>query len=457
FEDVTIASGIAHAAYGSGVAIGDYDNDGDPDIYSANTDGDVLFRNRGDGTFEDVTAAAGIDVPGWSCSAGFLDYDGDGFLDLYLTQYVDFDAARKCTDPSGRPEFCGPKTFQPVPDVLLHNEGDGTFRDVSEAAGITTVAGAGLGVVCADLTGDGLVDIYVANDAYANNLWVNQGDGTFLDDALLMGSAFNEQGMAEAGMGVVAADFDDDGDFDLFMTHLKNETHTLYENLGEDFGFEDATTRAGISGGSMPYTGFGTFAFDIELDGDLDLFVANGAVNRGSPLPGSAVGQPWDDYAEPNQIWLSAGGARFDVLDPAEAGDLASDVEVSRGTAVGDLDDDGDLDLVVANCYSPVRIYRNDAPRKGHWLRVLALDPAVGREAIGATVTVRAGTRNAVRSVTRTASYQSSCDVRAHFGLGDAATYDALDVVWPDGTRERFEGGAADRPVTVTRGGGQAQ
>ncbi|MCH7572182.1 MAG: VCBS repeat-containing protein, partial [Planctomycetes bacterium] len=264
FTDVTAESGLGDGGYGMGVAIGDIDNDGHPDVYVTNYGPDRLYRNRGDGTFEDVTEAAGIDVDGWSCSAAFFDYDRDGFLDLYVTRYVDFDPRKRCSDAAGRPDYCSPKVFGPVADVLLHNNGDpGTpgFTDVSEQAGIASAAAAGLGVVCEDFNQDGWPDVYVANDLYANHLWINQGDGTFRDMAVIMGAAYNLHGQPEAGMGVVAADFHGHGQLVWFMTHLPTEINTLYRNLGGDVGFEDVTGSAGLGASSMEYTGFGTAAF----------------------------------------------------------------------------------------------------------------------------------------------------------------------------------------------------
>jgi hypothetical protein len=454
YRDATASSGVAQRAYGGGVAVGDYDNDGDPDLYLANFGPDVLLRNRGDGTFEEVTRAAGVDVPGWSSSVAFFDYDLDGFLDIYVARYVDYDPEKKCMDAAGRPDFCGPKEFPPVPDVLLHNEGDGTFTDVSARAGIEASVGAGLGVVCEDFDDDGLPDVYVANDAYPNHLWINRGDGTFSDEALLLGCALNEQGMAEAGMGVVAADLDGDADLDLFMTHLKHESHTLYENLGGGIGFQDVTALFGLSGPSLPFTGFGTFALDLELDGDLDLLVANGAVNRSDPFPEVHLPSPWDHYAEPNQIFLNEGPGRFRPLGE-EAGPFGSDIEVTRGLAAADLDGDGDLDVLVGNCYGPARLYRNDAPRRGHWLLVRAVDPGLSRDAIGAHVAVHAGGRTFLRRITRSLSYQSSSPPEAHFGLGEAARFDSITVRWPGGGGERFPGGTADRRLELARGRGR--
>jgi hypothetical protein len=453
FVETTAGSGLDDRSYGMGIAVGDYDGDGRADVYVTNLGRDRLFRNRGDGTFEDVTEAAGIDVPGWSCSASFVDYDHDGDLDIFVARYVDYSPELRCTDPTGRPEYCGPLEFPPMIDVLLRNDGDGTFTDISESSGIADVAGAGLGVVCEDFDEDGRVDIYVANDAYANHLWMYQGDDTFLDDALLLGVAYNIQGMAEAGMGVLAADLDNDLDFDLFMTHLRNESNTLYVNEGPEIGFEDRTAGWGLGSPSMPTTGFGTVALDVELDGDLDLYVGNGSVNRGDPWPGVEVPTPWDRYAEPNHLYLNDGDARF-TLAVEEAGTMGSRIEWTRGVAVGDVDADGDLDVLLVNGHGPARLYRNDAPRAGRWLIVRAIKAPPGGDALGAIVTVTAGGRRIMRTVRAAFSYLSSSDPRAHFGLGQVESVDEILVAWPDGTRERFPGGPPDRVVEVVHGQG---
>ena len=455
FTDVTDQAGVGDTGYGMGVAVGDVNNDGHPDLYVTNLGRDALYVNRGDGTFENATEKAGIMVDGWSASACMLDYDGDGFLDIYVSQYVRWESRTKCFSPDGRLDYCGPLAFPPASDVLLHNEGDNRFRDVSNTAGMTSVQAAGLGVVCQDLTGDGRVDVYVTNDAYANQLWTNQGDGTFRDEALELGAAFNMSGAAEAGMGVVAADFDNDGDTDLFMTHLANETNTFYRNEGGVMGFSDATGEAGLSWSSVPYTGFGTVALDVELDGDQDIVVLNGRVKRGPLLEGADVPPPWDDLAEPNLFYLNEGKGRFRQLDEVVSA-LCAPIEVSRGMAAGDLDGDGDLDLVMTNTESPTRIYRNNAPRKGAWLIVRASDPRYHRDADGAVVTVICGPRRFARVISRAQSYLSSGDARAHFGLGAAGPIDRVEVVWPDGLRERFAGVLPGSVVELVRGAGQA-
>ena len=453
FLDVTEASGLGDGGYGMGVAVGDIDNDGFLDVYVSNYGPDRLYRNRGDGTFE-AMAASGTSVDGWSTSAAFLDYDDDGFLDLFVTRYVEYDPERDCFDQAGRPDYCGPWEFGPVPDVLLHNNGDGTFRDVSNAAGIDTLAAAGLGVVIDDFNDDGRIDVYVANDSNPNHLWINQGDGTFREQAVLYGAAYNLHGEAEAGMGVVAADFDGDLYTDIFLTHLNQQTNTMYRRMGDPAGFVDVTGESGLGGSSMGFTGFGVAAFDVELDGDLDLFIAQGRVIRGDPRPGAVQEPPWAWFAEPNLFYTNDGTGAF-TLEDQPVRSLCGPIEITRGTAVGDIDGDGDLDLVVTNVQGPVRVYRNDVVRAGSWLIVRAVDEARNRDALGARVYVSCGSRTLVRIISPAVGYLSASDVRAHFGLGPADRYDGIEVRWPDGSRERFPGGPANRSVIVARGRGE--
>jgi len=456
FVDATDLSGLGDGGFGMGVAIGDIDNDGDPDVYVTNYGPDALYRNHGDGTFEDVTRTAGIRVEGWSTSATFFDYDVDGFLDIYVAVYLDWDASKVCTSTSGRESYCGPKAFPAARDVLLHNNGDGTFADVSATAGIRTVTAAGLGVVSDDFNDDGRPDLYVTNDGHANNLWLNQRDGTFRDDALVLGAAYNLRGIPEAGMGVVAADFDGDGWPDLFMTHLGLETNTLYRNLGQGRGFSDMTDVVGLGLDSWHLTGFGTAALDVELDGDLDLFVANGRVKAAEPHANARVPAPWDELAEPNLFYLNDGSGRF-ANASAETGELCARVEVTRGVAAGDVDDDGDVDLLVGNIHGPARFYTNQTDRAGTALRIRARDPQLGRDAIGARIRVISGDSVQARTITRGFSYLSSSPPIAFVGIPEGHDVDRIEVSWPGGSDEVFPGGLEPASRVLVRGQGEAR
>lgn len=456
FTRAAASAGAAHEGYGMGLAVGDYDNDGDEDVYITCVDGDRLLRNDGSGTLMDVTDAAGVDVPLWSCSAAFLDFDRDGFLDIFVTQYVLFDDERECKNPAGLPEYCGPLSFDPIPDVLLRNRGDGTFEDVSEASGIQSLSAAGLGVVCEDFNGDGWVDVYVANDAYQNHLWINQKDGTFVDEGLLQGVALSFHGRPEAGMGVLAEDLSGDGEMDLFVTHLLAETNRFYKSQGNGRGFKDETGRTGLAASSMKYTGFGTCAFDAEFDGNLDIVVANGRVNRRDATPGAIAKPPLDMLAESNLFYRGLGDGRLEEESDFESA-LCAPADVSRGLAQGDLDGDGDLDLVMTHIDGPARVYRNEAPREGKWLLVDAVDPSLGRRAIGAEVELCIGDAKWARTVRAASGYLSSQDPRVHFGVPeDAAKGDAsLIVRWPDGRQETFRVPGLDSQMTVARGDGE--
>lgn len=448
FIDRTVASGLGDKGYGMGTALGDIDNDGDLDLFISNYGTDVLYRNDGDGRFSDITTAAGIRGDEWSTSACFLDYDNDGWLDLYVAGYVHDRPAKSCTDSAGRKEYCGPMTYRGVPDKLWHNDGAGEFSDASERSGIVRAAGKGLGVVSADFNADGWPDIFVANDGEANNLWINGSESQFEDQSLMMGVAYNSFGKPEASMGVALGDINADGRLDLYVTHLVRETNTLY--TGAAGGMQDSTGLTGSGAESMPYTGFGTSFLDADNDGDLDLAVANGRVTRNDT---GASGNLDDAYGEPNLFYLNDGGGRLQNTC-AVAEEFCNKSHVSRGLVTGDIDGDGDLDMVVSNGHGPVRLFRNDLPNQGNWLKVRAIDPRFNRDAIGATVKVIAGGLQMIRPVTGCYSYLSSSDAITHFGLGAAGEADEIRITWPDGLSESFPGVAANQGITLQRGSG---
>ncbi len=451
FTDVTQRSGITATGYGMGVATGDYDNDGWVDLYVTHYGANQLWRNLGDGTFREVTAEAGVDDPRWSTSAAFVDYDGDGWLDLYVVNYVDFSISRnpRCYAESSRRDYCGPSGFPSQSDRLLHNRGDGTFEDVSVRSGVGRLSGAGLGVVSSDFNGDGRVDLYVANDGEANFLWLNQGDGTFVDDALFAGVAVNRAGAPEASMGVDAGDFDGDGDDDLFMTHLMGESNTLFANLGGGL-FEDRSIELGLAASSLPLTAFGTSWIDYDNDGWLDLLVLNGAVRILEELAQAGDPYPLD---QPNQLFRNRAGQRFEETT-AQAGEAFSRLEVSRGAALGDVDNDGDLDLLILNNSGPARLLRNRAADGAGWLSVRVEDSVSGRDLLGSRAILRREKGPVLhRRLHSDGGYCSARDPRAFFGLGKAqgqrSTISSLELISPRATRLRLVGGPAGRHWTI--------
>lgn len=450
FTDVTARSGLGRESYGMGAAVGDYDNDGDLDLYVTSFGPNFLYRNNGDGTFTDVTGQAGVDDPRWSASAAFLDYDHDGDLDLFLTNYVDFTVrgSKKCYAPTGERDYCTPAIYHPVPDRLFRNEGKGKFTDVTQAAGTGRAYGPGLGVICADFNGDGRVDIYVANDGAANLLWINQGNGTFEETALLAGTAYSGEGVPQAGMGVTAADFDNDGDEDLLVTNLRQEGSVLYRNEGRGL-FYDATAEGRLLGPSFLFTGFGVGWFDYDGDGRLDLFAANGAVTI---IPGLS-GDPYP-YHQRNQLFRRQ-GERFEDTTSA-AGKALEPSEVSRGAAFGDIDNDGDVDILVTNNNGPARLLLNQVGAKRAWLQVRLEGVRDNREGIGARVGVfRKGKPPLWRRAHRDGSYLSAGDAGVHFGLGAEAEVEAVEVQWPDGTRERWLDVRPNTRLTLRQGSGK--
>ncbi|HEX9942419.1 MAG TPA: CRTAC1 family protein [Thermoanaerobaculia bacterium] len=458
FVDVTEASGIRATGYGMGVATGDFDNDGRLDLYLANFGPNQLWRNNGDGTFTDVTTKAGADDPRWSAGAAFADLDRDGWLDLFILNYVDYRVENnvRCFAASTRRDYCGPSTFAPVTSRLLRNRGNGTFEDVSLRSGIGRKPGPGLGVVADDLDGDGWLDLFVANDGAANFLWINQRDFTFREDGLLAGVALNAAGRPEAGMGIAVGDVDGDGDDDLLITHLTAETNTFYVNLGGGL-FEDATARSGLGAPSLPFTGFGTNWIDVDNDGLLDLAAFNGAVNLAGAM-GSGVGLA--SYAQPDQLFRNMGGSRFTDVS-AQAGTAFRTPKVSRGAAFGDVDNDGDTDVLVVDADSPARLLVNETGSRSRWLGLRLVGRSAGAKAecalLGARVEVqRKGAPSLWRRAATDGSYASASDPRVLVGLGGASEVTGVRVVWPDGLSESFPPPPLRTYTTLVRGTGKA-
>ncbi len=452
FLDVTSASGLGDEGYGMGVAIGDIDNDGDEDVFITNVGPDAMYRNNGDGTFTNITKTSGISNDKWSSSTAFLDFDRDGFLDLFITNYLAYDPTVEAYDGTGRPEYPGPGMFRSLDDVLYRNRGDGTFEDVTERSGMTGHPGRGLGVACADFDDDGRIDIYVANDRDANRLWINKGDGTFEDRATRAGVAVNVFGQPEASMGIAIGDVYGDLDLDIFVTHIYVESNTLYQNLGKGF-YEDRTLQQGLAAPSREFTGFGTAMLDYDHDGDLDLAIANGRVFRSIPFKNESLPAHWLPYAEPNLFFENDGSGRFRNISP-QMGSFGTIPGVSRGLVTGDIDNDGDLDMLVTSGGGRAGLFRNDATRTGNWLIIVARNEQYKRMAEGAQITLSAGIRRFRRDVNRGFSYLCSGDPRVHFGLGDARRVDRIEVVWPDNTREVFPGVEANRTITLKKGTG---
>ena len=443
FTDITDESGIRATGYGMGVAAADYDNDGDVDLYVTNLGSNHLYRNKGDGTFEDVTGTAGVDDRRWSTCAAFLDYDRDGHLDLFVSNYVDFekDPKRKCYNNSSARDFCGPDAYNPVPDRLFRNRGDGTFEDVTIKAGISEEFGAGFGVIAADLNGDTWLDIYVANDGDPNQLWINQMDGTFANEALWAGAAVNVEGKAEASMGCDAADFDGDGDQDIFMTHIMEETNTLYVNDGTGL-FDDRTSAAGLSSISLGKTGFGTGWFDYDNDGWLDLLILNGAVRILAER--QKLGDPYP-LGQPNHLLHNLKGKKFAVVSEL-GGPTFGLPEVSRGAAFGDIDNDGDVDVLVSNNNGPARLLLNRVGNASSWIGLRLVLADHERDALGAVVEIAPDSGPSLwRRVRSDGSFCSTRDPRLLVGLGAAKTVKSVRVTWPSGATQEFNGLAPQR------------
>ena len=466
FQDVTGGSGLGIAGLNTGVIVGDVDNDGWPDVVVTQYNGVKLFRNNGNGTFTDVTAESGLKNPLWACSANLFDYDRDGWLDLVVVNYVDFDSTQVCHDASNRKDYCGPQLFPHTVSKLFHNlgrkpgesPGQPKFQDVTVQSRLATAPGPGLGVFCADFDGDGWQDIFIANDLKANHLWINQKDGTFQEEGIKRGIGLDRMGAALSGMGIAIGDVDNDGMFDVFVTHLTAENNTLWKQGPRRRGqFSDQTTSSGLLGSKWRATGWGTRMIDFDHDGWQDIAVVNGRVNRDSGTPYPPLGEHFQHCGERNQVFRTEGGGKFRDLSESNPA-FSLNPNVGRGLATGDLDGDGAVDLVKTSIAGKARILRNVAKKnRGRWLLVQAIDPRYKRDAYGAEVRVRAGGRKWLRIVNPGDSFQCSSDPRVHFGLGEASKYDAIHVRWPDGREEVFPAGDADRVLVVRRGEGREE
>ena len=452
FTDVTGEAGIAAGGYGMGVAAGDFDNDGWIDLYLTRFGRNRMLRNRGDGAFEDVTDRSGTGDPAWGVPASFFDYDHDGRLDLFVGNYLGYTLAghTQCYDRAGAPDYCAPETGRPHPDVLYRNRGNGAFEDVTAAAGLAREFGPALGSATADFDGDGWTDLFVANDQRENQLWMNRGDGTFLNRALAAGAALGGGGNAKADMGVDAGDFDNDGDEDLFITELAGQGSTLYVNDGGGL-FRDRSAALGIRAPSLPYTGFGTGWIDIDNDGWLDVVAVNGAVVLNFETFG-----PDNPFAldQRNQVFRNT-GAGFEAATD-RAGSVFELSEVSRGAAFGDVDNDGDTDVLVANAAGRVRLLLNRIGNRRHWLGLRLVDPATRRDAVGARVAVvfpDGSTR--WRRARADGSFASANDPRVLVGLGESPDFSLVRVHWPGGAVEEWTDVPVDRYTTLTRGEGR--
>ena len=433
FTDVAAAAGVADTGYGMGCTVGDYDNDGFPDLYVTNFGANVFFRNNGDGTFSDVTMQTGTGDTRWGASCAFVDYDNNGFLDLYVTNYVKYDieSDQVCMNKGVR-VYCDPRLYEGELDVLYHNNGDGTFTDVTESAGLSGATGRGLALAWGDYDDDGDMDVYIANDADQNFLYRNNGDGTFTDVSLTAGVGFSEDGEAENGMGADFGDYDNDGRLDLVVTNFQDQTNTLYHNEGNGL-FSDVTYASQIGIMSLPYLAWGVSFCDYDNDGYQDLFIVNGHLDENVQ-----AFNPTGFYEQPNLLFRNNRDGTFDEVG-IDSGSGMRLEKVSRGFAYSDYDNDGDLDLLVTNLKGAPDLLENRGGQNA-WLILKLIGTRSNRDAIGAKVKVTVGNLTQIREVRSGSSYLSQNDTRLHFGLGKHLQIDRIEIHWPSGLQERLEG-----------------
>ena len=452
FSDVTARAGVgAEGLFGMGVTVGDYDNDGFPDLFLCGYGRCILYHNNRDGTFTDVTARAGVaNTSRWASSAAWFDYDNDGHLDLVIANYVDWSPERNfyCGDRGpGMRSYCHPDDFNPQPPTLYHNNGDGTFTDVSKSSGVGLKSGNGLGVVTFDYDNDGWQDIFIANDHMPNFLFKNNRNGTFSEVGYLAGVAVSGDGQFEAGMGTDAADTTGTGRMDLIVTHLDMQLARFYQNLG-DGSFDDATFRSKLSYATFHMSGFGTRFFDHDNNGTRDLFMANGHVLDNIERYHSDT-----KYAEPKLMFRNTGRGIFENVSDQLGADFILP-RVSRGAAVGDFDNDGDLDILVNNNGQAPQLLRNDGGNANHWLEILLIGTKSNRDGVGARIKLTAGNLALYDQRKGGMSYQSSQDPRLHFGLGTRTKIDWLEILWPSGMTTKIANVKTDQIIAIKEGEG---
>jgi enediyne biosynthesis protein E4 len=449
FSDVTEKAGVGAGGFGQGVAVGDYDGDGFPDLYVTQYGRSILFHNNGDGTFSDVTEKAGVTAPGWASSAVWFDYDNDGLLDLFVCQFVEFSKEKNkpCgVHEDGRRHYCIPQIYQPMPNWLFHNNGDGTFTDVSKASGISSHLGKGWGVVAADINNDGWMDLFVTNDTVANFLFVNNGKGKFTERGTEAGVAYSANGKPRSGMGVDAADFNNDGWQDLFVANLDREDFAIYRN-NHDGTFDDLAIPTGIAKATRTMSGWGLKFFDYDNDGNLDLLLANG---NPDDLIKALHGE--SAYEEPLMLFRGTGKSFEDVS--AESGGIFATPMSSRGLALGDFNNDGAVDVLIAVNNGAPLLLRNNAGTHNHWLGIRLIGKKCNADAVGARVTYQAGDLKRSRMKVAGGSYLSSHDPRMVLGLGSRDKMDWVEVAWPmpGGRTQRFVNPPVDRYITIVEG-----
>ena len=448
FTDVTAKAGLAGVGYSMGAAAGDYDNDGFVDLYVTGVNRNQLFRNNGDGTFSDVTEKAGVTgtVPGigkaWAVAAGWFDYNNDGLLDLLVVNYLNYDLKTASACSVGKlPTYCSPNDFQGTPNILYRNNGDGTFTDVSAASHIGRYVGKGMGLAFADYDGDGFTDIFISNDTYPNLLLHNNGDGTFTDMASDAGVAYNEMGKTVAGMGADFRDLNNDGVPDIFHTAMFGDTFSLYANEGKG-QFSDVTTSSGLTSGTGRLTAWGTGAYDFDNDGLKDLFTADAAILDNS------VEVEHRPYRLPNRIFRNAGNFKFEDVSDFAGADFAAPA-AHRGAAFGDLNNDGKVDVVVTVLNGPPEIFMNRTESEHHWIILKLVGVKDNRDGLGTKVKITTAHGSQYNEATTALSYNSSSDKRVHFGLSEDPVIDRIELSWPTGVKQILRSVKADQVLTI--------